>query len=76
MLCHVLVGELPSAHSLTYETHSCSWDFDEDGLDGGLTETHGSGYLHLTHITQILGQETHGLGEVSGQGIMEEIEDI
>ena len=41
--------------------YPCSGNFNEDRFDGGLTETHCSGYLHLPHITQVFRQETHCL---------------
>ena len=42
-------------------THFSSGDLEEDGFHCGLAQSHSSGNLHLSHITQILGQETQCL---------------
>ena len=51
-----------------WSTHSCSWDFNEDRFNGGLTETYCSGYLHLPHITQVFREETHCLWKYNIEG--------
>ena len=43
--------------------YPCSRDFEEDGFDGGLAETHSSGYLNLADIAEVLWKEGDRLRE-------------
>ena len=43
--------------------YSCPRDFEEDGFDGGLAETHSSGYLNLADIAEVLWKEGDCLRE-------------
>ena len=43
--------------------YPCPRDFEEDGFDGGLAETHSSGYLNLADIAEVLWKEGDCLRE-------------
>ena len=58
----------------TPSPYPCPRDFDEDGFNGGLAETHCSGYLDLTDITEVLWKEGDCLeGREGGRKGREEV---